>query len=249
MHSGYASLRNEIEKIGRRKSAKGFLLLTLIIPAVAALLLAMLKNNTGMIWGLGSNLPLIMLRLFTAGLIPLFLFMAAADAFPGEVAARTLKLALVRPVSRAKVFASKVLAMGAYIALYLAVLWLSSSISGWLLAGSGMTGSLTDGLKAYAVSFVPMMVTGVMAAFIAQWLNNSSGAVTVAIILYAAAKLLPFVFPAFSVWSVFSYTNWYVLWLGGGAAAGKLLNSFALLLSYGIMAYSAGLLLFERKQL
>jgi ABC-2 type transport system permease protein len=64
-----------------------------------------------------------------------------------------------------------------------------------------------------------------------------------------AAKLLPFLFPPISVWSAFSYTDVYLLWIGNDVSFTKLLNSFGLLASYCIMAYTAGWYLFDRKQM
>jgi ABC-2 type transport system permease protein len=249
MHSLFANVLNETEKLWNRRRTKGFLLLALLIPVISAILLTILQNNTGVISGLGSNLPMMMLSLFTFALFPLFLFMTAADSFSGEVAAHTLKLVLVRPITRPKAFASKVLAIVFYIAVYLGVLWIASVISGWFVPGRNLTGGLPDSIKAYAATFVPVIAIGLFTVFIAQWFNNSTGSMAMIIFIYIAAKLLPFVFPQISVWSVFSYTNWYVLWVGKGVSISKLFNTFMLLLSYSIMAYTAGLILFERKQL
>ncbi|MGM0883770.1 MAG: ABC transporter permease [Bacillota bacterium] len=248
MHSLYANVRNETEKLWNLRRTKGFLLLTLLLPVISAILLAAMQNNT-VIGGLGSNIPMLMLSLFTFALLPLFLFMSAADSFAGEVASRTLKLVLIRPITRAKVFASKILAIAFYIAIQLGALWLASVLSGWLITGGEATGGLLDSIKAYTASFFPMIAVGLITVLIVQCFNNSTGAITLIIIIYAAAKLIPFIFPQASVWSVFSYTDWYVLWVENGASISKLLQSFVLLLAYCIMAYTAGLIIFDRKQL
>ncbi|AJY73535.1 ABC transporter permease [Paenibacillus beijingensis] len=249
MHSLVANVRNEMEKLWKRRRTKAFLLLTVLLPALSAVLLATLQNNIGVFGGLGSDLPMMMLGLFTFALLPLFLFMSAADSFSGEAAARTLKLVLVRPISRTKVFASKVAAIAFYIAVHLGVLWMASVLSGWFVPGGDMTGGLPDSLIAYSAAFVPMTAIGLIAVFIAQCFSNTSGVITLNIIIYAAAKILPFIYPQVSLWSVFSYTNWYVLLVGDGISVQKGLNMSVLLLSYCIMAYTAGSMLFDRKQL
>jgi ABC-2 type transport system permease protein len=249
MNSLYANLRNETEKLWTRRITKGFLLLTLLLPVISAILLAALQNNIGVIGGLGSNLPMLMLSLFTFALLPLFLFVTAADSFTGEVAARTLKLVLLRPITRAKVFASKVLAIAVYIAVHLGALWIASVLSGSFIPGGDVTGGLLDSIQAYTASFLPMIAIGLITVLIAQCFNNSTGAMALIIFIYAAAKFIPFIVPQVSMWSVFSYTNWYVLWVGNGASISKLFNSFVLLLAYCIMAYTAGLIIFDRKQL
>ncbi|MCC2685440.1 MAG: hypothetical protein K0R75_2339 [Paenibacillaceae bacterium] len=247
MHSLYANSLNEAEKIWKRPRTKGFLLLILSIPVVAALLLALLKSSTGTVGALGSDLPMILLNLFTFAVLPLFIFMTVSDIFSGEEAARILKLSLVRPITRAKAYASKVAALAFWVAVQLAGLWIVSFLAEWLSRG-GVSGG-ADSIKAYAAAFVPMLAIGLIAVFVAQWFSNSSGAMAVMIGIYAAAKLLSILVPPISVWSVYSYTNWHVLWVGNGASIGKLFNTFVLLLSYSIMAYIAGLIRFENKQL
>jgi len=235
-----------MEKLWMRRRTKGLLVLTLLVPVLGAAALASLRSGTAI--GLGSDLPMLMLRLFTTLFLPLFLFLSAIDSFTGEYADRTIKLVLTRPVARSKAFASKVLALAVYIAVHLAAVWLVSVLAESLI-GSGISWSgLTDSAVAYAAAFVPMLAVTLVAIFAAQRFHSSAGALGLIILVYALAKLLPFVFPSVAIWSVFSYTNWYSLWIGGGVPTEKLLNSSLLLLSYCLMAYAGGLLLFERKR-
>jgi ABC-2 type transport system permease protein len=199
--------------------------------------------------GLGNDLPLLMLSLFTFALLPVFVFMTAADTFTGEVQARTLKLILMRPITRAKVYASKVLTLAIYIAVQLGTLWLASVLTALFIPEGAVSGVFWDSIKAYTASFLPMLTIGLIMVFIAQFFNNSTGALAFIILLYAAAKLIPFLVPQASIWSAFSYTDWYVLWVGNGASISKLLHSFVLLLAYCIMAYTAGLIMFDKKRL
>lgn len=249
MYRLFANTLNEMEKLWKRRRTKGFLVLTLLVPIISSVILSLLQMNAGVFGGFRSNLPMLMLNLFTFALLPLFLFMTAVDSFTGEAAARTLKLVLVRPITRSKIFTSKVLAIAFYIAVHLGALWIVSVISGWFVVpGEDLTGSLLDSVKAYAAAFVSMMAIGMIAVFIAQCFRNGSGAMVLIIIIYAAGKLLPFFVPQVSVWSVFSYTNWSVLWIGGRVSIHELFNTFILLLAYCIMAYTAGWMLFDRKQ-
>jgi ABC-2 type transport system permease protein len=249
MYSMYASWFNEMEKLWVRRRTKGFLLLTVLISAIFAFLLAILQNKTILSAGLGSDFPTLMLGLFTTIFLPLFVFMAAADMFPGEVASRTLKLILIRPIVRSKVFASKVAALAVYIAVHLCAIWFVSVIAGMFLSNDNIWSSLLESIKMYTAAFVPMLAFGLIAIFIAVGFNNSTSALGLNLFIYIAAKLLPLVFPTIAVWSIFSYTDWYTLWAGGGVSLGKLFNTFALLLSYSILAYTAAWVIFDRKRL
>nr|WP_273385856.1 ABC transporter permease subunit [Cohnella zeiphila] len=237
-----------MEKLWMRRRTKAFLLSTVLLPALGAAALSSLQSGTAIGFGLGSDLPMLMLGLFTTLLLPLFLFMAAVDSFTGEFASRTIKLVLTRPISRSKAFASKVLALAVLIAVSLGAVWLASAAAE-LLSGGGLTGSgLIDGVVAYASAFLPMLAVALMSVLLAQRFHNSAGALGLIVLVYVLAKLLPFLFPSAAVWSVYSYTNWYSLWIGGGVPSGKLLNTTLLLFSYCVMAYMGGLMQFERKR-
>lgn len=249
MYSLYANWLNEMEKLWTRRRTKGFLLLAFLVPALTPLILVLLQGNTSIYSGLGDDFPMLMLGLFMTIFLPLFLFMTAVDLFSGEAANGTVKLVLVRPIVRSKVFASKIMTIAVCIAVYLGAIWLGAVMGGLLLQNDNLWSSIFESVKAYTAAFVPMLAISLMAVFIAVCFNNSAGALGLSIFIYVVAKLLPFVFPPMAVWSVFSYTDWYTLWAGSGVSFGKLLNTFALLLSYCIITYTFSLLLFDRKQL
>lgn len=249
MNSLYANTFNEMEKLWKRRRTKGFLLLTLLVPIISASLISFLQHRIGLFVGIGSSLPVFMLSLFTFALLPLFLSMTAVDSFSGEIAARTLKLVFVRPITRGNVFASKVLALAVCLAAALGLLWIASTVSGWFAPGGDLSGGLLDSLAAYTAAFVSMLAIAMLAVFIAQCFRSTTAAMALIIFIYGASKLLSYIFPKASVWSVFSYTDWYLLWVGNAAPPTKLFVTSVLLLSYCIMTYTAGWILFEKKQL
>ncbi|PYI53868.1 ABC transporter permease [Paenibacillus flagellatus] len=245
MFDWYAGTYNETAKLLLQTKTRLAIALSALVPVLAALLLASLESRAGL--SLGRDLPQLMLGLFTAVWLPLFVFMAAAESFSGEYAARTIKLALLQPVTRASLFASKVAALLLYTAGLLAVVWVASAAAGLAFDSRTTIAGLPDSLQTYAAAFVAMASLCAFAAFVAQWLRSGVGTLAVCVALYVAAKLLPFVFPEASVWSFFAYTDWHTLWLGGGVSAGKLLQAFAFLLSGSIISYMAGWYMFETK--
>lgn len=249
MNSWYANMRNEVERLWRRRKTKGFALLTVLFPPLAAWALVALPAGSPLQSALAGDLPLLLLKPFTLILLPLFLFMTAADLFAGEAAAGTLKLTLLRPITRAKVFGTKAFALAFYAAVLLAALWVSAAASGLWIAGGEAGAGLAESLKAYAVTWLPMLAAGLLAALISLGVGSVGGAMALMLLIYAAAKLLPLWFPQLAIWSVFSYTDWQVLWAEGGAPAGSLLRSTGVLLAYCIMTYTAGVVLLERKKM
>ncbi|MEK0315816.1 ABC transporter permease [Cohnella sp. 56] len=248
MNSLYANFLNEIERLSRRRKTQGFALLTVLLPVLAAWALTAMPDGSAVQSALAGNLPMLLLQPFALALLPLFLFMTAADLFAGEVAAGTLKLTLLRPITRAKVYASKALALAFYAAVLLAALWIAAAASGVLIAGGEAGQGLAGSLKAYAVTLLPMIAAGWLATLVSLSVGSVGGALALMLLIYAAAKLLPFILPQAAVWSAFSYTDWQVLWAGDGAPAGSLLRASGVLIAYCIMAYTAGVVLLERKK-
>ncbi|MFC3800236.1 ABC transporter permease [Cohnella sp. GCM10012308] len=248
MNSLYANARNETERLWRRRKTKGFALVAALLPLLSAWALRALPEGA-LQSALGGDLAMLMLRLLTLILIPLFLMMTAADLFAGEAADGTLKLTLLRPVTRAKVYASKIFALSLFAAALLAIGWIVSTAAGVFVAGAEAADGIAESLKAYAVSWLPMIAIGLLASVVGLLVRSIAGGMAIMLLVYLAAGLLPFLFPQASIWSVVAYAEWHVRWSGAGAPVGSLVRAAGILLAYCIMAYTAGVVLLERKQL
>ncbi|WNQ10634.1 ABC transporter permease subunit [Paenibacillus aurantius] len=249
MHKLYAAARNEGEKLWKRRRTKAHLLLSLLLPPVIALCFSWLNGRTGLPFGLSGNLPLTVLSLFTFLFLPLFLASAAADSFTGEAASGTLKLTLLRPITRSKAFAAKVLALAACLTLHLAVLWASSVLSALAMPGLEMTGGWVDSLTAYTASWLPMLAVVLLAVLLSQLFQSGTAVMTGFVLLYAAFRAAPLFYPSLSAWSVFSYANGAALLRGNGWSTETFAGALVVPLSYCIMAYTAGMVRFERNPL
>ncbi|USG65025.1 ABC transporter permease [Brevibacillus ruminantium] len=244
----YASTLNEAEKLLWQKKTKVVLLLSMLVPVISAMLLSRFQSNTGIAFGAGTAFPLLMLNLFTTVLLPLFLFMTVADMFAGEAASRALKNVLVRPISRVKIFTSKLLAMALFLFVQLAIIWVSSTLAGLFLDSSAVFSGFLESAGAYLAASLPLMAMGLFAVLLSLCWHSSVGAYASCMVVYLAAKLLPYLFPQAATWSFFSYTDWHMMWIGNAASFQTLFPVFVFLLSNCIMGYTAGWYLFERKQ-
>jgi len=244
-----AGIINETLKIFYKKKTMFFMIITVLIPIGTVVLEAILKGNTG-ISLFGSMGPvLFILGLFMNIFLPLFIAMICCDLFSGELGDKSIKIALLRPISRMKVFISKITATAIYIVASLVVVFVVSCLS-LLIAGrfSAFSG-LISWVLAYALSIVPMLVIIFALAFICQFFKSSSGAITVSILAFIALKAAaPFFFNISRVLFTF-YTDWYLMWIGNSLLVGKIFNVFMLFLSYSIIFLSAGFYMFDRKEL
>jgi ABC-2 type transport system permease protein len=249
MHSLVANVINETEKQFLKKKTVFFLILSALIPIAGAALIANFQVNLGIASITASDYPILILGLFTGFILPLFIFMAAADSFAGEVSANTLKIALVRPISRFKIYASKHISLAIYTLMYLAAAGIASVISGLFFSvKSGMMQGSLDALIAYAVAAVPFIALTCIAVLISQFTRSGSGALIICILLYLGVKAVAFFLPEVSLYSLTSYTDWHTLWLSSSVSSGKLTSIFMFIAACSILFFTAGFYFFDKKE-
>jgi ABC-2 type transport system permease protein len=249
MHSLYGNIWNETLKITLKKKTVFFLAMTFLMPIGASLLIANFQSSIGIGAVSSQDFPIIMLGLFTGIFLPLFVFMGAADQFSGEMGDRTLKVVLTRPITRFKVFASKQISLGIYIAAYLAVAFLASAIASFFLQGSLSMGSIGNWILAYGTAMLPLLTISIVAVCLAQFFSSSSGALTTSILLYIAVKVAAYFFPQVATYSPTAYTDWHMMWIGGSMATNQVFGVFMFLLACSILFFTAGFYLFDKKEL
>jgi ABC-2 type transport system permease protein len=249
MHSLVANVINETEKQFWKKKTVFFLILSALFPIAGAALIASFQNKLGIASITAADYPIMILGLFTSFILPLFVFMAAADSFAGEVSANTLKITLMRPISRFKIYASKHISLGIYTVLYLAAAGIASVLSGLLFSvKTGLTQGILDALLAYAVAAIPFIALTCIAVLIAQFTRSGSGALIICILAYLGVKAAAFFLPQVSLYSLTSYTDWHVLWLSSSITIGKLVNIFMFMAACSILCFTAGFYFFDKKE-
>jgi ABC-2 type transport system permease protein len=249
MHNLYANTWNETVKLALRKKTVFFMILSLLIPIGAGLLFGNFQSGFGINAVSAGEFPITMLSLFTAILLPLFVFMGAADLFSGEQGNRTMKIILTRPISRFKIFASKQISLAIYIVAYLFTALIGSVISSIFLNGELTFAAIVDWLIAYGTAFLPLVVLSIVAVLLAQFFTSSSGALTISILLYIGVKVVSVFIPQVSTYSPTAYLDWHMLWLENSLATGQIWNVFMFLLACSILCFTAGYYYFDKKEL
>jgi ABC-2 type transport system permease protein len=247
VHSLKAGFINELFLMAYRKKTVLFLIVSAILPILFAVSLHSLQPLLGLI-AVSQSFPVDMLGIYTLLWIPLFILLTVSDLFPGEIAARTLKLALLRPISRFQVFLSKTAALAAGIGVILLLLFVSASVCTLFMGAQTAVSDWAGIVKAYLAASVSMLTLAVVFVFAAQFFKSASGFFAFSIVLYLAAKIAPFFVRAVSAFSPASYTNWHTLWLSGTVSAGTLLQASLFLISSCILFFSLGYLMFYRKE-
>jgi ABC-2 type transport system permease protein len=244
----YANIINETQKIFVQRKGKGFLIFTFMIPIVIAGALNYTQNKLGFNILSQTDFSFLLLDWFTTMIFPLFIFMVASDLFVGEVSARTLKLTLVRPISRLKVYVSKLLAMGIFVIIQLGVLWLSSITAGGLVFHGWSWGEFFQVWVGYALDFIPMFTLGVFAVFIGQYFTSTSGAFALCTVLFVIAKVSVFFFPPLNAFLFTSYTDWHSMWMESSTLGSNLIDVALVILSSLIIFFTIGYYKFDSKE-
>lgn len=250
MSSLYSNSVNEVQKLFLRKKTVFFMIISVLVPAGAAGLLSFFQSGLGIFAVNSAGFPVLILGLFSSFLLPLFIFSAAADLFSGELGEKTLKLTLTRPITRFKVFLSKNISIGIFIIINLGLVFVASVISGLFLnVGNLAAGDLFQAVLAYITTVVPMLFLSITAVFLAQFFRNSGAALATSLLVYLAGKAVPFVSSTLAKINPFSYTDWYTMWVGSAVSAGRLFNSFLIILSSGLILFALGFYMFDKKDI
>lgn len=243
-----AGVKNELQLMIYRKKTIFFFLVSALIPVLLVVLFHALQPVLGMI-SVSASYPVQMLEVYTLFLIPLFMMVEIGELFPQEISSRTLKLALLRPITRLGAYIAKFLALGVAIGVLLLLLGMVSTLCN-LLFGTPGTGSInTFGmLKAYTAAFLSMWSLAALFVFIAQFFRSSGGFLVFTILLYTGAKAVPYFINGFSFFSITSYTDWYSLWLSHTVSTGRLATTSLFLLSSLLLFLTMGYIFFDRKE-
>jgi len=251
MSSFVASYRNEWDKLIGRKKYVVFLIIGLLICIIWAALGHLISSFALQRVGLTLNLaptPMGVLPFFLHVLVPFLMFMGLTDLITVEGADNTMKAMVCRPVERWKLYISKILSVVSYAAVYLVSVFVVSAALNQVFGRPLSVSGLLTALTSYALTLVPLAILASFAAFIA--LFGRSGTLTMFLLLftYLVLNVLPVLFPVFNEMLFTSYLSWYRLWIGALPGAAKLVHMLLIVLGYGVVFFTAGSLLFERKE-
>lgn len=245
-----ASFINEIEKLYKKKKAVIIFIVSIIAIVIGQLVVLAVRNGFGLGVTGSSEFSILVLSVFNCTILPLFTALVAIDMFTGEFSQNTMKIILVRPVTRLKLFSAKITAIAFFILVNLVVVMVLSSLTGLLFNSSSANGSMFLRVAAsYLVSFVPMMMIALIIVFLACVFRSSAAVLFLGIILFIVSKVFSLVYPQFSSILVTSMLDWYKLWIAANIPVFKILRQFLIMTGYGLMFFTAGYYMFDKKDI
>lgn len=238
---------NEMFKISKKKKVISSLIVSLISVAVAAIVVYSLNNFVGISLTGSSEFSVMVLTVLSYSLLPLFTAFICIDMFAGEFVDHTIKFTLTGPASRLKVFLGKILVIATFIIGNLILVWLFSVFLSLIING-GITNTFRV-LLSYFMAFLPIFIFALTVVLISNFTRGTSSAFMFSVFIFLVLNGLGLAFPHIKSFLFTSSFDWYRLILGSYINFGKIFRMFFILLGYGIMLFSAGYYLFEKKDI
>ncbi len=244
-----AALVNEIEKLYKKKKALVAILLSLAVIVIGQLAIVVVRSGFGL-RGAGSvEFPMLVLSVVVNTILPLFTALVAIDSFSGELSQNSMRITLTRPVSRFKIFTAKITAIVLFILATLLLLLIFSMLAGFIFNTNSATwDSLVRTVFSYLVSLFPMVVLALGIVLLANLFKSGISVFFVSILVFIVLKVLGVVFSQYSSLLMTTQLDWYNLFLVNSFPLGKIVRQFLIMLGSGIMLFTAGFYLFDKKE-
>ncbi|WP_312475383.1 ABC transporter permease [Neobacillus sp.] len=241
------NLQNEWNKLLRKKSSIVLFCLSALFPLLVGPAIQMMQNKFGFTAFDGESFPLVILSLAVSFYLPLLLALCVSDMFAGEQEQKTLSFLLVRPLSRFKLFTSKIVCTGIYLLTLLMLVCLSSLITGAIWLENFTFSGLLMSFTAFLLSWFPLMAIGILLVFLALWFGSSSKALTFSILLYLVMVVLTYLFPGIAQWLPAYDNDWYQRWINSGFTM-VTMGRTIYLVSFSALFFTVGYYKFSRKE-
>ncbi|MCC2685977.1 MAG: family transporter [Paenibacillaceae bacterium] len=243
-----AAFLNEMTKLLKKKKFIASAILSIVAVLVGQVAVTAIKHGFGLRVVGSTEFPLVVLTMFMYTILPLFATFVAIDMFNGEFSANTMKITIARPVSRFGVFSAKVANVALFIAANLLFVMVLSLIAGLLFnpSSASFTGFLRI-ILAYAATFFPVFVFSLIVVLLSNLLRGGLAVFFLSILVFIGFIALGVVFSQASSFLVTSMFGWYTLWISETVNVFKIFRQILIMGGCGIMLFTAGYMLFDRK--
>lgn len=245
-----AAFLNETVKLLKKKKLIAAAILSILAVLVGQIAVTAIKHGLGLRVVGGTEFPLVVLSMFTYTILPLFATFVAIDMFNGEFSSNTMKITLTRPVSRLGVFSAKVLNIALFIFANLLFVMVLSLLAGLIFNPSSVSLlGISRVVGSYTATFFPVFVFALLVVLLSNILRGGLAVFFLSIIVFIGFNFLGIVFTHFSSFFITSMFDWYTLWISETVNGFKLFRQILIMSGCGIMLFTAGYYLFDRKDL
>ena len=245
MNAFMLSTRAELSKLLSKKKYIVFTALCALVSLIYIAVPAALSRISGGHFSLRPNIVMLMLGVVTDILVPLIAFMAVTDLFATEAHDDTMKLAIMRPITRLGLMLSKSLAafvMAAVSALAVFVVCLVMQlVSGGSLRYAGAA------LGAYLIDLIPAAAVVGMAVLINVIVQKPPLAMLLCMGVYAFFKYLNYYVSPAGQMIFTAYSQWHRIWIGRALPVGALASKAGIVSGSLLLLFAVAYVIFDKK--
>ncbi len=241
------STKTETFKIFSKKKIIFMFAFLILISILASTVNLLVDRRLGGSLMNNATSPLTVLNFMCSFFLPLFVLMLTSDLFSGEFSDNSIVMSLVRPITRNKLYVSKILAIGFSIMCLLLGTFIISVIAS-LIGGNfnECIERLPSNFMTYAFAAVPMLLIAVITAFTAQFTKSGSLTVVIMILVSMLISGASIVFPQIMPFMPTTYLSWYQNFYSN-LNLFKTINELLYIIAYVIMFMFAGAYMFHQK--
>lgn len=245
-----AAFINEAVKLVKKKKMVASVIFSILAVLTGQTAVTAIKHGMGLRVVGSTEFPLVVLSIISYTILPLFAAFVAIDMFNGEFSANTMKLTLMRPVSRFGVFLAKVSNLALFIAGNLALVMVLSLLAGLMFNMTTVSFiGMIRVILSYAATFLPIFVFSLLVVCLANVIRGGLAVFFLSVVAFLVLWVLGVVFSAYSSFFITSMFDWYTLWIADHLNVFKILRQAMIMLGCGIMLFTAGFYWFDRKEI
>ncbi|MFZ5988811.1 MAG: ABC transporter permease subunit [Bacillota bacterium] len=238
---------NETQKILSKKKYIILFIISVFVTITASVINIITGQSLGAALFNNISLPITILNFMSSLILPLFILMLTSDSFSGEFLDSSIVMSLVRPISRYKIYISKIISIGVCTFAFLLGTFLVALIAS-LFGGriNDIIYMIPKSFISYLAAVIPMLLIAVLTAFMAQFTKSGSATIVLMILASVFLSTVSIFVPEIVTFLPTTYFGWYQNFYSGTDII-RTLNELLYILAYGIIFLSAGSYLFERK--
>jgi ABC-2 type transport system permease protein len=242
------ALTNEIEKLYKKKKLLVAVVISLIVIIIGQFIVIGVRSGFGLRGASSMDFPILVLSVIVNSILPLFTALITIDSFSGEFSQNTMKISLTRPVTRLKFFSAKLVAIMFYILFNLYFVMILSLVAGFVFNSNSFTiKGIINILVSYTVSLLPMTILALIIVILANLIRSGTAVFFASILVFITFKVLEVVLSRYSGMFFTSMMDWYNLWIMSSFPVLKIIRKLMMILSYGILLFTTGYYLFDKK--
>jgi ABC-2 type transport system permease protein len=245
-----AAFINEAVKLLKKKKMMAAAILSILAVMIGQIAVTTIKHGLGLRVVGSVEFPIAVLSFIAYTLLPLFAIFVAIDMFNGESSSNTMKITLLRPVSRFGVFSAKVLNLALFIAGNLLFVMVLSLLAGFIFnPSSASLLGIVKVIVSYGLTFFPVFVFALIVVLLSNVIQGGLAVFFLSILVFIGFNFLGIVFSSYSSFFITSMFDWYNLWISESINVFKIFRQILIMSGCGIMLFTTGYYLFDSKDI